>query len=115
LASGRAANEADQPSRTPQIRKLELQNVGPFVRQEITFDRKWTVLLGDNGVGKTNILRALGIILCGKDAAPYASRIIRSGATHASITLHTDRDVYAAELRKRSDGSAEILNTGARP
>jgi len=114
-APERSSKTAIAATRPPLIKKVELINIGPFERQEISFDPKWTVLLGDNGVGKSNILRAVGVALAGKDAKPYAGRMVRAGTTYGSITLHTERDVYVVEIRKRTDGPPDVSAGGARP
>jgi hypothetical protein len=38
---------------------LTLRNIGPFEHLELAIDPHWNILLGDNGVGKSNILRAV--------------------------------------------------------
>lgn len=45
------------------IKKLELQNFRGFDSREITFDDQFTVLIGDNGRGKTAILESITIAL----------------------------------------------------
>jgi len=45
------------------IRKIELENFRGFKSREITFDEHFTVIVGDNGLGKTAILEALTIAL----------------------------------------------------
>lgn len=47
------------------IRKLILENFHGFKRREITFSDQCTVLIGDNGTGKTAILDGLAVVLGG--------------------------------------------------
>ncbi len=72
---------------TSRLKRLVVDNVGPFEHAEFDFDPRWNVLLGNNGVGKSSVLRALAVALCGPEAAPFADRIIRSGQPSASIAL----------------------------
>jgi ABC-type multidrug transport system ATPase subunit len=100
--------------------KVSLDNIGPFEHLELSLDKNWTVLLGDNGVGKTNILRAIAVGILGEDAQPYADRLIRAGSTEGAITLTTgltteSQKTYRATLQRRSDGGAKISGLPARP
>lgn len=55
------------------LTRLRLENIRCF--KDITIDfsdargaaRKWTVLLGENGTGKSTVLRAIALISCGSD------------------------------------------------
>lgn len=57
------------------LRRLVIENVRSIEHVEIDFGpadatRRWTVLLGENGTGKTTILRAAAIALAGSNALP---------------------------------------------
>jgi len=84
------------------IKKVKLKNIGPFENLELTFDRYWNVLLGDNGVGKSTILKAIAMVICGSDAASYAYRLIKSGQSEGTIILETE-DIF-------EDNNEEILS-----
>jgi predicted ATPase len=94
---------ADGPA--PQtIQRVTLDNIGPFEHLELELDPRWNILLGDNGVGKSSILKAIAVGLAGKDAQPFANALVRYGATSASIVLETaDKKVYTTELFRRGD------------
>lgn len=47
------------------LKKLTIENIGIFSHLEIDFSEKVTVLIGENGIGKTTILRALALALAG--------------------------------------------------
>jgi predicted ATPase len=89
------------------LRKLVIENVRSIEHVEIDFStaeewRKWTVLLGENGTGKTTILRCAALVLAGSDALGELLKEpgtwVRHGATDASITAEfTTRD---GELRR---------------
>lgn len=89
----------------PCLKRLYLANIGPFDKLELELDPRWNVLLGDNGVGKSHILRAIALALCGKDAEPYAERLIRCGQPSGCITLElTDGSRNTTELYRTSAG-----------
>jgi WD40 repeat protein len=103
----------------PAIRRLILEDIGVFERLELDFshDRKWKVLLGDNGVGKSTILKAIAVAVIGSDARPYAGRLVRAGKTRGRITLFTDRNPhgYVTEIMTKDMLSdAEILSRPSR-
>jgi len=72
-----------------QLRRLTLQNIGNFPTLEVDLNPKWTLLLGDNGGGKSTILRAITLALAGSDerGQAMAARLLRTDTDKASITL----------------------------
>ena len=56
------------------LKQIELSNVHCFESLVIVFDqeggdnRKWTVILGENGTGKSTVLRSIALLLAGSDA-----------------------------------------------
>lgn len=98
-----------------QLDRIQLENIGPFENLELKLDPNWNILLGDNGVGKSNILRAIAVAICGKDAQTYAGRLIKAGKTSASIILETDRNVYKTDLLATSSGPAQLETIPVRP
>jgi hypothetical protein len=61
------------------IRRVTLRNIGAFEKLEIEIDEHVTVLLGDNGLGKSTILRAIGLALAGSDQeSSLAAPLLRS-------------------------------------
>jgi hypothetical protein len=96
------------------LRRLVLENIGPFQSLEVTLESDWNVILGDNGVGKSSILRAIAACFCGKDAEPYAARLIRAGEPSGSIVLETARNTYRMQLR-RTDRGADLTVVPSRP
>lgn len=110
----RGSSELDKESVT-QLNRLKLENVGPFKSLDLKLDPRWNIILGDNGVGKSNILRAIAAAICGTDAKAYAGPLIRGDATRAEIVLETDRNVYKTELLKTSEGGAQMEVIPMRP
>lgn len=74
--------------------------------------RRWTVLLGDNGCGKSSVLKAIALVLAGSEALPdllgEVDDWIRNGQLRAEITLTfatAEGDARKAHL---------VINRGAR-
>jgi hypothetical protein len=67
------------------LRKLILRNVRAIEHLELSFLREdgslrpWTILLGENGCGKSTVLRGLALLLAGGDALSELLRPARSG------------------------------------
>ena len=97
------------------IRKLTLENIGPFEKLDLPLTPGWNVLLGDNGVGKSHVMKALALAICGNEARAYANRLIRVGATRASILLETDRGMTYKTTLLRGGTEAEVISEPGRP
>ena len=58
------------------LKKLTLENVRSIRNLELSFDgaegspRQWTMLLGENGAGKSTVLRSIALALAGSNALP---------------------------------------------
>ncbi len=84
------------------IRRVVLENVRGFEQLDFRFDRSsgtsagWTVITGDNGSGKTALLKAIALALVGPDAArvlqPSLNGWIRDGCTEAVIAVEIAAD-----------------------
>lgn len=112
-SQGRISPEAER------LRELRLQNIGPFEELQIELDRP-TVLLGDNGSGKSSVLRAIALALVGDSADnSVARRMLKTTATRGEIELITDRGRYRTRLigdrqrvRIETDGLPPIQSSG---
>ena len=111
-----------QTSRQPgRLKSITLENVGPFPELKVELTPQWNILLGDNGVGKSTILKAIAIAICGQDAAPYADRIISSSRDGrpapdvATIALTTDQDRTYVTTIRRTDVGTQITCMPSRP
>lgn len=101
--------------RSQVLTRVRLENVGAFEELDVELDPHWTVLLGDNGVGKSTVLEAIAAVICGKDAEPHARPLIRMGTRTARIVLSAGTREYMATLSPREGGYAEIEVTPSRP
>jgi putative AbiEii toxin of type IV toxin-antitoxin system/AAA domain-containing protein/SIR2-like protein len=109
------------PARPPidveafRLTALKLENIGPFRTLALKFDQNWNLLLGDNGAGKSTILRALALVLCGDDtrALIEGARLLRSKTEKGAIELVVGNDLYRTELTRDSTGAIHV-NVGSR-
>lgn len=94
---------------------VKLENIGPFKTLSLDLDQSWNVLLGNNGSGKSTVLRAVALVLCGDDSRAFieGSRLLRTGATNGAIELMVGRDIYRTELRRDTTGAVHV-NAGTR-
>ncbi len=76
------------------LRKIVLKNIKCFADFRLDFTkngeaRKWTVLLGRNGLGKSTLLQAIGVALAGPSAMrellPVAEGWVRRGEPYGEI------------------------------
>jgi predicted ATP-binding protein involved in virulence len=110
------------------LKHLTLRNIRCFEQAEISFDqgsrgnRKWTVLLGENGTGKSTVLKAVAALMAGSDAVGELLREphewLRGGTDEGeitailstkknetrdiSLTIH-DGDSYSRFLRRNGE------------
>ena len=105
------------PEGSSRLRRVVLENIGPFDHAELNLAERWNILLGPNGVGKSTILRAIATGICGLDAGPFADRLIKAGRESATITLASDTQFYTTTLHRRTVGGAgaEVTCVPTRP
>ena len=127
--STRRVAPAGGTQKVSRLQRVILQNIGPFeylnLELDLSFDHKWHIFLGDNGVGKSTVLKAIALALCGKEAQAYAGRLLRDRRSSkdepaqestGTITLETDNKTsYVTTLRRNPRGDVELTSTTARP
>jgi len=107
--------QREAPPQPPRLKRVRLENIGPFDNLELELDPHWNILLGDNGVGKSTIIKAIAVGICGKDAQPYADRLIKINRKSGKIILETThRKEYMAELLQTGRG-ATVKSIPGRP
>jgi predicted ATPase len=110
LSAKGVARKGSTRQEQARLKRVLLENIGPFEKLELELHPTWNVLLGDNGVGKSNILRAIALAYCGEAAAPWAARMLRYGASRGRVTLQsTDGDQREVELTRPSRTSREVV------
>ncbi len=93
------------------LRRIRLENIGPFTELELELDRHWNVLLGNNGVGKSSILRAVAAALCGRDAETHAERLIHYGSPSGKVILEASGE----NPDKMTEYVTELARTTGKP
>ncbi len=93
------------------IRNLELRNIMCFEEAGLSFTNqngeiiKWTVILGENGFGKSTILKNIALLLAGQDAARELQheprRMVRFGCKEAIAEAEIDMGKACPQPRKR--------------
>jgi hypothetical protein len=93
------------PIAARRLTRIELDNIGPFVKVALDLRPGWNVLLGNNGCGKSTVLKAVAAGLCGDDprARLATARLLRSGAKQGSIRLYSESEVFETTLRRVAD------------
>jgi formylglycine-generating enzyme required for sulfatase activity/predicted MPP superfamily phosphohydrolase len=99
----------------PKLKKVVLENIGPFPKLELDFDDNWKILLGDNGVGKTTILKAIAVAIVGSEARHSAAPLLRIGEPLGRIRLVTvdNSNGYLTEIQRVGSG-VEIVSYSGR-
>jgi predicted ATP-binding protein involved in virulence len=106
------------------LSKLAIKNIKCF--QELAIDFKhqqidrWTMLLGDNAIGKSTLLKCIALGLCNASDAAALTRIsdmnsefIRAGETKGSITIELQRGKLSKNSRKKYTITTTITKDAA--
>jgi predicted ATP-binding protein involved in virulence len=94
------------------ISRLEIKNIKCFRELVIDFKHqqidRWTMLLGDNAIGKSTLLKCIALGLCNASDAAALTRIsdmnsefIRAGETQGSITIELQRGKLLKKTSKK--------------
>jgi predicted ATPase len=116
------------------IAKVEIVNIRCFQSLTVDFevDRKpirWAMILGDNAVGKTTLLRSIALGLCNEsDAVALMKSVpgdfVRKGAEEGYIKIHLREDkntkrpkkyTVTTTISQKSEGSPEIVRQETEP
>jgi ABC-type multidrug transport system ATPase subunit len=114
--STRLGSRQGAASTISRLKSVTLKNIGPFADLTLELDSGWTVLLGDNGVGKSTVLRAIAVGLAGSEAGEAAGRLISAGKESAggSIKLRTEAGTEYTTLITKGDRTI-VQSQGSRP
>lgn len=97
--------------RSSYLKSIHLESVGPFDDLHLDFDPGCNVIVGDNGVGKSAILKAIAAAIAGEDSQPYAHRLVKKGRKDATITLETDRGTRYVTRLYLTDKESAVVET----
>ncbi|MYB26148.1 MAG: AAA family ATPase [Candidatus Dadabacteria bacterium] len=104
------------------ISKLRLENIKCFQDVELSFEenegdiKDWSLIVGDNGRGKTTILRSLATGLCDKEGvsallAELHGGFLRQGANKGSIEICLkDEDNKKYTIKTKIEGESESIS-----
>src|SRR3989338_3917900 len=74
------------------IKRIALNNIRSYEKEELSFPEGSTLLSGDIGSGKTSILLAIEFALFGLQPGQRGGAILRNGAQNGSVLLELDID-----------------------
>lgn len=102
-AVGTAGPRAVRPEvEAATLESVALENIGPFKHLDIAFEPSWNVLLGNNGSGKSSLLKAIALGLCGDDpkAAEAGAKLLNARAQSGSIKLRVGGNEFTTTLTR---------------
>ncbi len=81
-------------SKSATIERLTLTDFRNYERLEIAFSKPLIAFVGDNGIGKTNILEAISLLTAGRGIrrAPFANLARMGGGGGWSVSARLERD-----------------------
>jgi len=96
---------------------IQLENIGVFNHLELELSPAWNLLLGNNGCGKSTVLRAVALGLVGDHprAMEAGQELLRAGANTGLIELQVGATRYLTELSRTSDGSVRVTTNSLTP
>lgn len=118
LAAGTESNARSAPGavRGPVLNRITLTNIGAFASLDIELTDGWNLLLGNNGCGKSTILRAVALGLCGDHplAVEAGQTLLRAGTDSGVIELLVGGSRYRTELQRLS-GTVRVYTSSLTP
>jgi hypothetical protein len=111
------------PLKPFRITGLRLTNIGLFRSLDLKLEKEpieggqlpWTVIFGENGCGKTTILRAIAIALCGGEANEVAQKLLRTDARDGNIELYTELSDHPFTVHLQRDGTRVRVSSTQSP
>jgi energy-coupling factor transporter ATP-binding protein EcfA2 len=88
------------------LTRVVLQNLGPFESLQLDLNPQWNVFLGNNGSGKSTILRAIALALSGDDSTTKAAaeRLLRVGSSEGRVEVTVDGVTYTTIVKREPTG-----------
>jgi len=90
------------------LKRIFLENLRSYERQEISFPEGSILLSGDIGSGKTTVLLAIEFALFGLQPSQKGGSLLRAGADYGKVTLEleiNDQDIKIERTLKKSNKS----------
>lgn len=90
------------------LRALRIENIRSLRNLELSFSadgggsRRWTLLIGENGSGKTTVLRAIGLIMAGSESLPDLLNDPASWITNGTQRGRIEADIVTTEGESRT-------------
>ena len=96
----------EQPAGTAPLEAIRLRDIGPFRELKLEFGSRWNIVLGNNGAGKSTVVRAIALALCGDDprALEVGGRVLRAGAKTGLIELRMGGSLIQTVLERGPSG-----------
>lgn len=88
------------------LQSVRLKNIGAFTSLDLHIDKGWNVFLGNNGCGKSTILKAIAVGLAGNNIDSknsMAQSLLRRDTERGSIELTFDAVTYATHFIRRGN------------
>jgi predicted ATPase len=106
------------------VSEIRIKNIKCFRELVIDFKHqqidRWTMLLGDNAIGKSTLLKCIALGLCNASDAAALTRIsdmnsefIREGETEGSIIIELQRGKLSKNSRKKYTITTKIAKNAA--
>lgn len=86
------------------IKKIAIQNIGPFENAELNLKRGKTSIIGENGAGKTTLLKSLTMGLWGDSRYILDTKIgdfIKIGKDFGSVEIEFERNGIEYRIKRR--------------
>jgi Trypsin-like peptidase domain/AAA domain len=103
--------------RTQVLRRVTLTNIGTFERLDLELGESWNLLLGINGCGKTTLLRAVALGLCGDHpfAVEAGDGLLRTGCDQGLIELQVGTSRFRTELQRMVGSEVRVRANSLSP
>ena len=94
------------------FKKLIIENIRSYEKQEINFQQGSTLLSGDIGVGKTSILLAIEFALFGLQPGQRGAALLRNGEISGAVKIVfeiDDKEIIIERTLKKQKPSPKLI------
>ena len=92
------------------LKKLSIENMRSYRKEEIVFPKGSILLSGDIGSGKTTVLLAIEFALFGLQPGQKANSLLRTGEENASVTLELNIDGKEVIIERKLKRKGKSIN-----